>query len=152
MDVNIAGDMLVANRADITVESPPTLLRRWMPGNRLSRSAGIHGGCYELFGNETNPCSPGHEGKRVAVEKIGASPDSYFWIASLLAYVGMDPRDDIRWVEGRPTPRRCHCSSRERRMPSSGFRRNHRRYERRRSDMSSSTPHRTDHGSNTIAA
>jgi NitT/TauT family transport system substrate-binding protein len=100
MDVNLAGDMLVANRADITVESPPTLLPSLDAGKPLVALAGIHGGCYELFGNETIRAVRDMRGKRVAVEKIGASPD-YFWITSLLAYVGMDPREDIRWVEGK---------------------------------------------------
>jgi NitT/TauT family transport system substrate-binding protein len=99
LDVNLAGDMLVANRADVTVESPPTLLPSLDAGKPLVALAGIHGGCYELFGNETIRALRDLKGKRVAVERIGATPD-YFWVASMLAYVGMDPRKDIRWVEG----------------------------------------------------
>lgn len=100
LDVNLAGDMLVANRADVTVESPPTLLPSLDAGKPIIALAGIHGGCYELFGNASIHAVRDIKGKRVAVEKIGATSD-YFWVASMLAYVGMDPREDVRWVEGK---------------------------------------------------
>lgn len=100
IDVSLAGDMLVANRADITVESPPTLMPSLDARKPIVALAGLHGGCYELFGNDRIRAIRDLKGKRVAVEVLGATPD-YFWIASLMAYVGMDPRKDIEWVEGK---------------------------------------------------
>jgi len=99
-DQNLAGDMLVVNRADVTVESPPTLLPSLDAGKSVVVLSGIHGGCYELFGNERVRAIRDLKGKRVAVGTVGATPD-YFWVSAIVAYVGMDPRKDINWVEGK---------------------------------------------------
>jgi NitT/TauT family transport system substrate-binding protein len=100
MDQNLAGDMLVANRADVTVESPPSLLPSLDAGKSVVVLSGIHGGCYELFGNERVRAIRDLKGKRVAVGTVGATPD-YFWVSAIVAYVGMDPHRDINWVEGK---------------------------------------------------
>ena len=94
-----APDMLQANRADVTVNSPPMLLPQLDAGQQQIALAGIHGGCYELFAHAKIRSVRDLRGKRVAIEVMGSSTE-YFYLASMAAYVGMDPRKDIEWVEG----------------------------------------------------
>jgi NitT/TauT family transport system substrate-binding protein len=99
IDTIIAPDLLAENRADVTVSAPPSLLPELDEGKQVVALAGIHGGCYELFGNAQLRSIRDLRGKRVSVERIGHGTE-YFYLASMLAYVGMDPRKDIQWLEG----------------------------------------------------
>jgi NitT/TauT family transport system substrate-binding protein len=91
--------MLEANHADMTVASAPDFLPFVEAGTSAVALAGLHGGCYELFVNERVRAIRDLKGKRVAVIEAGNSPE-YFYVSSMVAYVGMDPRKDISWVEG----------------------------------------------------
>src|SRR2546426_7052034 len=90
--------MLFANRADVANCPPPEGLPYLDAGKPLVLLAGIHGGCYEVFANERIRGLRDLKGKRVAVNSIGSA--EYYFIASMMAYVGMDPRKDIDWVLG----------------------------------------------------
>ena len=92
-----APQMLLENRADISVDSPPAMIPALDAGKHLVALAGIHGGCYELFANQQINAVRDLKGRRVAVAAIGSL--EYYYIASMVAYVGMDPRKDINWVE-----------------------------------------------------
>ncbi len=58
--------------------------------------AGIHVGCYELFGNDRVHAIRNLKRKSVAVSALGAG--DHLFVASMLAYVGIDPRKEIDWV------------------------------------------------------
>ena len=58
--------------------------------------AGIHVGCYELFGNDRVHAIRDLKRKTVAVSDLGAG--DHLFVASMLAYVGVDPGKDIDWV------------------------------------------------------
>jgi NitT/TauT family transport system substrate-binding protein len=58
--------------------------------------AGIHVGCFELFGNEGVRTITELKGKSVGIEGLG-SPRAAF-VAIMAAHVGRDPAKDIRWV------------------------------------------------------
>jgi NitT/TauT family transport system substrate-binding protein len=58
--------------------------------------AGIHAGCLELFGNERVQAIRDLKGKRVAIGAFGSN--EHVFIASMVAYVGMDPRKDVNWT------------------------------------------------------
>jgi len=90
-------DLLTANRADVTVTAPPSFFPDLESGKQHVALAGIHGGCYELFANEQIRSIRDLRGKRVAIEEIGSGTE-YFYLASMVAYVGMNPRKDIQWV------------------------------------------------------
>lgn len=94
-----AEEMLYTNQADISAATPPTMIPALDSGKSLLALAGIHGGCYELFANERITAVRDLKGKRVAVSLIGSV--EYYYIASMVAYVGMDPRRDINWVEAK---------------------------------------------------
>jgi NitT/TauT family transport system substrate-binding protein len=58
--------------------------------------AGIHVGCFQLFGGERVRAIRDLKGKSVGISEPGG-PEHVF-LASMLAYVGLDPRKDIRWL------------------------------------------------------
>jgi NitT/TauT family transport system substrate-binding protein len=91
--------LLDESRADFGVASAPDFLSFVDAGKSIVVLAAIHGGCYELFANEGVRAIRDLKGKRVAVIALGNSPE-YFYMASMVAYVGMDPRKDIHWIEG----------------------------------------------------
>ena len=51
----------------------------------------VHAGCFELFGTERGRAIRDLRGKIVAVPWLGPGPETF--IATMLAYVGLDPRD-----------------------------------------------------------
>src|SRR3989454_7062946 len=59
--------------------------------------AGVHVGCFELFGNERVRAIRDLKGKKVAIPAWGTSSQHTF-VASMVSYVGLDPRKDIDWV------------------------------------------------------
>ena len=74
----------------------------WLPGRRVEASdpivflGGLHVGCFELFGTEKIRAVRDLKGKRVAIPALG-SP-SHVFLASMAAYVGLDPSRDINFV------------------------------------------------------
>jgi NitT/TauT family transport system substrate-binding protein len=90
--------MLFENRADVAASVPVEALSFLDAGKALVVLAGIHGGCYELFANERVRALRDLKGKRVAVASIGSV--EYYFVAGMIAYVGMDPSHDIEWVSG----------------------------------------------------
>ena len=68
----------------------------------ISVLAGIHAGCYELFGNDKIKTIRDLKGRSVAVSAIGAS--EHVFLSSMVAFVGMNPRKDINWVVGKTLP------------------------------------------------
>ena len=62
--------------------------------------AGVHVGCFELFGIRDVRAIRDLKGKRVGVPSLG-SPHHLF-LSSMAAYVGLDPRKDIEWVTHEP--------------------------------------------------
>ena len=142
--------MLFANRADVTAASPHDGLPQLDAGQSLVLLAGIHGGCYELFAHERIGALRDLKGKRIAVSVIG-SPE-YYYLASMMAYVGMDPRKDIDWVFGETSDGMMRLFMDKRPMRSWAFRPSPKSCAPGRSAGSSSTPGRTAPGSNISAA
>jgi NitT/TauT family transport system substrate-binding protein len=58
--------------------------------------AGVHVGCFELFGHEGIRNIADLKGRRVGVQAIGSSQHVY--LATMLAYIGLDPDRDVVWV------------------------------------------------------
>jgi NitT/TauT family transport system substrate-binding protein len=81
----------------VTAAQAPALLPDLDAGKPLVALAGLHGGCYELFANERVRTIRDLKGTRVAVNTLRGT--EYYFIAAMVAYVGMDPRKDIEWVD-----------------------------------------------------
>jgi NitT/TauT family transport system substrate-binding protein len=58
--------------------------------------AGVHVGCFELFGSQRVQAIRDLKGKTVGVRGLETPPHAF--LASMIAYVGLDPRKDITWV------------------------------------------------------
>src|SRR5687767_9543818 len=56
---------------------------------------GVHVGCFEVFGNDSVRAIRDLKGKIVGLGGIGSAP--HLFLASVAAYVGLDPRVDITW-------------------------------------------------------
>jgi NitT/TauT family transport system substrate-binding protein len=75
----------IANHiVELDLETPTTLL------------AGVHAGCFELFGTKRVKAIRDLKGKTVAVPALGSAHHNF--IASMAAYVGVDPKREIGFV------------------------------------------------------
>jgi NitT/TauT family transport system substrate-binding protein len=58
----------------------------------------VHTGCFELFVHEPIRTISDLKGKRVGISVLGGAKHQY--VAIMAAHVGLDPHQDIEWVEG----------------------------------------------------
>jgi NitT/TauT family transport system substrate-binding protein len=65
-------------------------------GDKITLIAGLHVGCYELFGTDRVRTIRDLMGKSVAVTALGSG--RHIFLASILAHVGLDIRKDVRLV------------------------------------------------------
>jgi NitT/TauT family transport system substrate-binding protein len=65
-------------------------------GEPIKALAGLHAGCFELFGQEGIRSIADLRGRTVGVPYFGSGP--HVFLASMASYVGLDPERDIRWV------------------------------------------------------
>jgi len=91
---------LASGATDIETTFVSSLIPRIDAGDPIVILAGLHAGCFELFGGERVRAIRDLKGKTVAVSEVGG-PDHAF-VASMLAYVGLDARRDVRWVTAAP--------------------------------------------------
>jgi NitT/TauT family transport system substrate-binding protein len=88
--------MVAAGAADMMMEFGFVFITRIDAGDPIVVLGGVHVGCAELFGGPQVRAIRDLKGRQVAVLGEGA-PDHVF-LSSVVAYVGLDPRRDIRWV------------------------------------------------------
>jgi NitT/TauT family transport system substrate-binding protein len=88
--------LLASGEQDLEVTFVGPFITRIDAGDPIVVIAGGHIGCFELFGTERVHAIRDLKGKTVAISDIG-NPDHAF-LASLLTYIGLDPRKDINWV------------------------------------------------------
>src|SRR5262245_36828951 len=65
-------------------------------GEAITIIAGVHSGCFELFGYERVRSIADLKGKSVGVQVLGGSP--HVFLAAMAAHVGLDPLKDINWI------------------------------------------------------
>jgi NitT/TauT family transport system substrate-binding protein len=73
----------------------PTLTRL-DAGHPLVLLSGTHLGCFELFAHKPVRAVRELKGKTMAVRQLGNTEHTF--IASILAYVGIDPQKEVHWV------------------------------------------------------
>jgi len=88
--------LIEKGQADLTQEAAPALVYAMDGQSSLVALAGIHAGCYELFGNDKVRAVRDLKGKTIAVYALGGG--DHVLLSSMLAYVGMDPRRDVNWL------------------------------------------------------
>lgn len=67
-------------------------------GTPMKAVAGVHVGCWMLFGHEGIDSIVDLKGRRVGVGPSAGS-DPHVYVSTMAAYVGLDPQNDIEWVE-----------------------------------------------------
>jgi NitT/TauT family transport system substrate-binding protein len=87
---------LASGEADLNSHFAAPLLLRLEAGDPIVILAGLHVGCFELFGTDRIQSIRDLKGKTVAVPALDSS--RYVFLATMTAYVGMDLRQDIHVV------------------------------------------------------
>ena len=114
---------LGSSEADISGDFATQLVIQLDRGTPIMVLGGIHVGCFELFGTERVRAIRDLKGKTVGVR--GLDSPAHAFLASMAAYVGVDPRRDITWVT-HPPDESMRLLAGERSMRSSGSLRSHR--------------------------
>src|SRR5262245_53765004 len=87
---------LVTGKLDLSMQFVTSSLVEQDTGVPLVWLAGIHVGCFELFGTERVHAISDLKGRRVSVTALGSA--EHLFLAAMAAYVGLDPQKDIAWV------------------------------------------------------
>ena len=87
---------LASGEVDVGSVFVAPFIRQVDAGEPVVILAGAHVGCLELFGTERVRTLRDLKGKTVAVAAEGAP--GHVFVASMLAHVGLNPRQDVRWV------------------------------------------------------
>jgi NitT/TauT family transport system substrate-binding protein len=91
---------VASGEADIGGHFAAPVILRIEAGDPIVILGGEHVGCFELLGAEHIRAIRDLKGRTVAVPALDPSP--YAFLASMAAYVGLDPRKDINWVNHSP--------------------------------------------------
>jgi len=91
------GSIVAAGKADLTQDAAISFIPMIDTRQPVVILAGIHVGCWELFGGARVGAIRDLKGKRVPIAAPGA--EEHLVISSILAYTGMDPRKDIQFIE-----------------------------------------------------
>ena len=87
---------LAAGNADISLNFVAPFLIQMDQGDPIVLLAGIHAGCFVLFGTEQVRAVRDLKGKTVGVQALGSS--QHVFLASMMAHVGLDANKDVKWA------------------------------------------------------
>ena len=90
-----ATEAVAAGGVDITMQYIGPSILQVDAGRPIVVLAGIQPGCFELFGTERVRTVRDLKGKTVAV--VDTRGSDYTFVASMMTYVGLDPRKDVTW-------------------------------------------------------
>jgi NitT/TauT family transport system substrate-binding protein len=89
-------EQLARGEVDLMVNYASNFIVALDKGAATTLLAGVHGGCFVLFGPEDVHGITGLKGKTVGIPGFGSGPDL---LMSLMAdAVGLDPKKDLRWI------------------------------------------------------
>jgi NitT/TauT family transport system substrate-binding protein len=94
-DTSQAGRAVATGDVDITMQYVGPSIMQLDSGAPLVFLAGVQPGCFELFGTERIRSIRDLKGKTIAVDQSAGS--AYTFAASMMTYVGLDPRRDVTW-------------------------------------------------------
>jgi NitT/TauT family transport system substrate-binding protein len=90
-----ATEAVATGAVDITMQYIGPSIMQLDAGQSIVVLAGIQPGCFELFATERIRSVRDLKGKTVAIEDLAGS--EYTFISSMMTYVGLDPRKDVKW-------------------------------------------------------
>ena len=82
--------------ADFSLEFAAKIVQAIDNGGAVTVLGGVHVGCYELFAKDEIHSIAELKGRTVGVAIAAANPHAF--LIAMAAHVGLDPRQDIRWV------------------------------------------------------
>jgi NitT/TauT family transport system substrate-binding protein len=91
-----ASEKIASGEVDFSLNFAAPLVIPIAAGAPITVVAGVHAGCFELFAHEGIRRITDLKGKSIGVPVLGSGP--HVFVSSMLAYVGLDPRQDVRWV------------------------------------------------------
>ena len=89
---------MAEGRVDISMWDALATLPPIDAGQPVAVLAGLHAGCWELFATGHIRTIRDLKDKTVAIK--GFESGDHLLLSSMLAYVGMDPRKDVKWIAG----------------------------------------------------
>ena len=89
---------LAAGNTDITTTWIPDLISTADDGGPVVALSGMHTGCTEIFAHEGIRSIRDLKGKKFALSTPAGSAE-HGWLSLLFNYIGLDPDNDIEWVE-----------------------------------------------------
>ena len=90
-------DLISASKVDIGMWNAGELIPHLDANKPVVVLAGIHGGCFEVFGNASVHSIRDLRGKTVAIMYYGGG--DHVLLSSMLAYVGINP-NEVNWLPG----------------------------------------------------
>jgi NitT/TauT family transport system substrate-binding protein len=87
---------LVSGETDISLHFDAPSIVQIAAGAPITFLAGVHVGCFKLFGTNQIQTIKDLKGKTVAVAELGGS--DHVFLSLISAYVGLDPNKDIHWA------------------------------------------------------
>jgi NitT/TauT family transport system substrate-binding protein len=94
------GQMISSGQIEIGMDFAAKIVDQLDKGASFVVLAGIHAGCFELFGTNGIKTIGDLKGRTTAVPGLGSSP--HLFLSSIAASVGVDPQRDIRWLTHPP--------------------------------------------------
>jgi NitT/TauT family transport system substrate-binding protein len=96
-DAGVAAALSLARgEVDFTANYAPALIMPIDAGEPITIVGGEHIGCFELFARDKIRTIVDLKGKTVGVQGLGSSQHTF--LSGMVAYVGLDPARDIRWI------------------------------------------------------
>jgi len=91
-----ATEQLARGDVDLMVNYASNFIIALDKGEATTLLAGVHGGCFVVFGPEDVHGIAGLKGRTVGVPGFGSGPD--LLLSLMAAEVGLDPKKDLRWI------------------------------------------------------
>jgi NitT/TauT family transport system substrate-binding protein len=88
--------MIARSHVDISVTFAAPMLIPMDAGEPITALAGVHVGCFELFGHEGIRSIAELKGRSVGIPYSSSSPHTF--IAIMTSYIGLDHIKDINWI------------------------------------------------------
>ena len=87
---------LARGEVDLAMHFSPPSIVAIDAGEPVTLLAGVHVGCFELFGHDGINSIRDLKGKTIGLQAWGLVP--HYFVNVMAAYVGLDPAKDINWV------------------------------------------------------
>jgi NitT/TauT family transport system substrate-binding protein len=90
-------ETVASGEIDFAFQTAAWVVSRLDAGDPITALVGVHSGCYELFAHEPIRTISDLKGKRVGIP-LERGSSGHLLLASIAAYIGLDPDTDINWV------------------------------------------------------